>query len=69
MYGGGVIADSKDVVILLAGGESGEGASSALAIWADHPGLANFARDYFQFLWNSRETVKEKPPSGRGRAS
>jgi len=60
MYGGGVIADSKDVVLLLGGGERGEGAGSALAIWADHPGLANFARDYFQFLWSSRETVKEK---------
>jgi sugar-specific transcriptional regulator TrmB len=57
MFGGGVIADSKEVVLLLAGGES---ANSALAIWADHPGLANFARDYFQFLWKSRETVKRE---------
>jgi hypothetical protein len=71
MYGGGVIADSKDVVLLLGGGGSGEGASSALAIWADHPGLANFARDYFQFLWSSRETVKERGSSdgGGGRVS
>jgi sugar-specific transcriptional regulator TrmB len=57
MFGGGVIADSKEVVLLLGGGE---GANSALAIWAAHPGLASFARDYFQFLWKSRETVKEK---------
>ena len=57
MFGGGVIADSKEVVLLLAGGE---GANSALAIWAAHPGLASFARDYFQFLWNSRETVKKE---------
>jgi HTH-type transcriptional regulator, sugar sensing transcriptional regulator len=60
MFGGGVIADSKEVVLLLGGGGKGEGANSALAIWADHPGLASFARDYFQLLWNSRETVKEK---------
>lgn len=59
MFGGGVIADSKDVVLLLGGGGK-KGANSALAIWADHPGLASFARDYFQFLWNSRETVKER---------
>jgi sugar-specific transcriptional regulator TrmB len=59
MYGGGVVADSKDVVLLLGGGGSGDGANSALAIWADHPGLASFARDYFEFLWHSRETVKE----------
>jgi sugar-specific transcriptional regulator TrmB len=57
MFGGGVIADSKEVVLLLGGGE---GANSALAIWADHPGLASFARDYFQFLWKSRETVKRE---------
>ncbi len=57
MFGGGVIADSKEVVLLLGGGES---ANSALAIWAAHPGLASFARDYFRFLWKSRETVKEK---------
>jgi len=60
MFGGGVVADSKDVVLLLGGGGKGEGANSALAIWADHPGLASFARDYFQFLWHSRETVKDK---------
>jgi len=59
MFGGGVIADSKEVVLLLGGGGKGEGGNSALAIWADHPGLASFARDYFQFLWNSRETVRE----------
>ncbi len=60
MFGGGVIADSKEVVLLLGGGGTEESANSALAIWADHPGLASFARDYFQFLWKSRETVKEK---------
>ncbi len=60
MFGGGVIADSKDVVLLLGGGGRGESANSALAIWAHHAGLASFARDYFEFLWNSRETVKEK---------
>jgi len=60
MFGGGVIADSKDVVLLLGGGGRGGRENSPLAIWADHPGLASFARDYFQFLWKSRETVKEK---------
>lgn len=55
MFGGGVIADGKEVVLLL-GGESN---SSSLAIWADHPGLAGFARGYFEFLWNSPETTKK----------
>jgi sugar-specific transcriptional regulator TrmB len=56
MFGGGVIADAKEVVLLL----GGEATNSSLAIWADHPGLASFARDYFQFLWNSEKTVKMK---------
>jgi sugar-specific transcriptional regulator TrmB len=55
LYGGGVIADSKQVVLLLGGGET---ASSALAIYADHIGLAGFAKDYFQILWDSPETTK-----------
>ena len=58
LYGGGVIADSKEVVLLLGGG--GESGSSALAIWADHVGLAGFAKDYFQILWNSDETAKRR---------
>jgi sugar-specific transcriptional regulator TrmB len=57
LYGGGVIADSKQVVLLLGGGET---ASSALAIWAEHIGLAGFAKDYFQRLWNSPDTSKRK---------
>ena len=56
LYGGGVIADSKQVVLLLGGGDT---ESSALAIWADHVGLAGFAKDYFQMLWNSEETRRK----------
>lgn len=55
MYGGGVVADSKEVVLLLGAGET---ANSALAIWADHVGLAGFARDYFRILWTSDDTIK-----------
>ena len=55
MYGGGLISDSREVVLLLGGGEQG---TAPLAIWASHHGLASFARDYFEFLWNSPETSK-----------
>lgn len=55
MYGGGLIADSREVILLLAGGDQ---QNSPLAIWADHHGLASFARDYFEFLWNSQGTFK-----------
>jgi HTH-type transcriptional regulator, sugar sensing transcriptional regulator len=55
MYGGGLISDSREVVLLLAGGEQG---GVPLAIWASHHGLASFAKDYFEFLWNSPETSR-----------
>ncbi len=55
MYGGGLISDSREVVLLLAGSEQG---SLPLAIWASHHGLASFAKDYFEFLWNSQGTAK-----------
>ena len=48
MFGGGLISDSKQVIIFLSP-EAGEG--SSLAIWADHVGLASFAKDYFEYLW------------------
>jgi len=54
MYGGGIISDSREVVLLLAGGEQ----SVPLAIWASHHGLASFAKDYFEHLWDSPGTVK-----------
>ena len=53
MYGGGLVSDSREVVLLLGGGEQG---GLPLAIWASHHGLASFAKDYFEFLWNSPET-------------
>jgi sugar-specific transcriptional regulator TrmB len=55
MYGGGLVSDSREVILLLGGGEQG---TSPLAIWASHHGLASFAKDYFDFLWNSPGTSK-----------
>ncbi|MFB5611117.1 MAG: TrmB family transcriptional regulator [Nitrosopumilaceae archaeon] len=50
MFGGGIISDKRYVVILL-GPEIGTGdASETVAIWADHAGLAGFARAYFENL-------------------
>ena len=52
MFGGGVIGDGIQVLILL--GEEGNrnGSSQPIAIWAEHPGLAVYAKDYFNYLWN-----------------
>ena len=49
MFGGGVIVDAKEVVLLLGG--TPEDPSQALGIWSDHAGLASFAKNYFEFLW------------------
>ena len=46
MFGGGIIIDDKEVVLLM-----GEEGKLTLAIWADHVGLVKFAKDYFQYLW------------------
>ena len=47
MFGGGVIADSKEAMLFL--GED----KPTLVIWSNHVGLVGFAREYFQFLWDS----------------
>jgi HTH-type transcriptional regulator, sugar sensing transcriptional regulator len=49
MFGGGVIADGKEAMLLL--GED----KPSLVIWSNHVGLVGFAREYFQFLWASSE--------------
>ena len=59
MYGGGLVSDQREVVLLLAGSDQG---STPLAIWASHHGLASFARDYFEFLWESPGTLKPEAP-------
>ena len=49
MFGGGVICDSKEALLML--GED----KPTLVIWSNHIGLVKFARDYFQYLWDSSQ--------------
>lgn len=51
MFGGGVIMDGKEAILFL--GEE----KPTLVIWSNHVGLVQFAKDYFQHLWNSSESV------------
>jgi hypothetical protein len=51
MFGGGVIADGKEAMLFL--GED----KPSLIIWSNHVGLVGFAREYFQFLWDSSATA------------
>jgi sugar-specific transcriptional regulator TrmB len=51
LFGGGVIGDGKHVVILLGESAGNEATLDPIAIWADHAGLAGFAKGYFHYLW------------------
>jgi sugar-specific transcriptional regulator TrmB len=51
LFGGGIIGDAKHVIILLGEGTGDSGSFEPIAIWADHAGLAGFAKGYFQYLW------------------
>jgi len=51
MFGGGIIADGKEAMLFL--GED----KPSLVIWSNHVGLIGFAREYFQFLWDSSATA------------
>jgi len=56
MFGGGIIADGREVILLL--GQEGDEAIS-LAIWSDHIGLSKFAKNYFEYLWSDTESTKD----------
>jgi sugar-specific transcriptional regulator TrmB len=51
MFGGGIIADGKEAILIL--GEE----KPNLVIWSNHVGLVQFAKEYFQFLWDSSEKL------------
>jgi len=55
MFGGGVIADGREVILLL--GQEGDEAIG-LAIWSDHIGLSKFAKNYFEYLWAEAKIAK-----------
>jgi len=58
MFGGGVIGDSKQVLILLAENKNNTNNYDIIAIWAEHIGLASFAKDYFKYLWEDGKKNK-----------
>lgn len=60
MFGGGVIGDGKHVVILLGESMGENGTVDPIAIWADHAGLAGFAKGYFQSLWETANAKTAK---------
>jgi sugar-specific transcriptional regulator TrmB len=58
LFGGGIISDKRYVVLLLGEELGTTGTKEAVAIWADHSGLAGFARGYFEYLLKESKDVK-----------
>jgi len=56
LFGGGVIVDGKEVLLVL--GSGGE----LFGIWSDEIGLARFAKEYFEYLWKDSRVVSSTPP-------
>ena len=59
LFGGGIISDKRYVVLLLGEELGTSGSKEAVAIWADHSGLAGFAREYFEYLLRESKDVKK----------
>ncbi len=57
LFGGGLIADSRYVMILLGPESAAAEASDTVAIWADHAGLAGFATKYFEYLFEGSSST------------
>jgi sugar-specific transcriptional regulator TrmB len=57
LFGGGIISDKRYVVILLGPEIAEKNSSEVIAIWADHTGLAGFARQYFEYLLKDSKKV------------
>jgi len=58
LFGGGIISDKRYVVILLGPEVSDSTSADMVAIWADHAGLAGFAREYFEYLLKDSKEIK-----------
>jgi len=52
LFGGGVIVDGREVLLMLGSGEE------LVGIWSDEVGLACFAKEYFEYLWKDSARLK-----------
>ena len=55
MFGGGIIVDGKEAMLFLGDDKP------TLVIWSAHIGIVSFAREYFQYLWNTSTTTTTPP--------
>jgi hypothetical protein len=54
MFGGGIISDDNQIIILL-GEDPQKGLT--LAISSDHIGLVKFGKSYFEYLWEGSKPL------------
>ena len=54
MFGGGIVSDGRKVMLFLGSSRTGD----YLAIFSDHLGLANLAKEYFQYLWKEAQQLQ-----------
>jgi sugar-specific transcriptional regulator TrmB len=52
LFGGGVIVDGREVLLVLGGG------GEVVGIWSDEIGLARYAKEYFEYLWKDSARLK-----------
>lgn len=57
LFGGGIIADGRYVMILLGPERADAEAADTAAIWADHVGLARLATTYFEYLFEGSRII------------
>ncbi len=50
LFGGGLIIDGKEVMLVLASGDE------MIGIWSDEIGLTSFAKEYFEYLWKDSKS-------------
>lgn len=51
LFGGGVIVDGKEVLLVL------ESSGRIFALWSDEIGLTKFAEEYFEYLWKDSRSA------------
>lgn len=51
LFGGGVIVDGREALIVL------ESEGRTFGIWSDEVGLAKFAEEYFEYLWTDSKGI------------
>ncbi|MEM3514211.1 MAG: hypothetical protein QW495_02670, partial [Candidatus Hadarchaeum sp.] len=51
LFGGGVVVDGQEVLLILGSG------NELLGIWSNEIGLAKFAKEYFEYLWKDSKVT------------